>query len=131
MSTLAQTAPSETASRLRCLLRSFRAATLDSLAFLGGAFDRQALAVEADGIHDRHLAAARRQAALGAQESDIFGCGCSSRFDRLVSLIGGAQRFDAIEDGHYDGGFQLVQRGAARMRVAGSMAERLLSGRER
>lgn len=131
MSILPQTHPDAAptlASRIRSALQGFRAAALDAAAFLGGAADHQALALEADAIHDLSLGHLMRVAALGAEEADLRGCGCAGRFDRVIRLGQDAQRYDAIEDGEYGLGFRLVDRGVARIQVVAGSADRMLSG---
>lgn len=113
---------------MRLVLQTFRATTMDALADCGSAFDARARAIEADGIHDAALIRARHVAALGAEEADIFGCGCSVRFDRLLGLISDAQTADAREDGYLARAFALFGQAIGRLRQLAGTADRLLTG---
>lgn len=51
-----------------------------------------------DALHDRHLAAMRREAVLGIEESIVWGCGHETRFSRIDGHGDHAQRQDVCED---------------------------------
>lgn len=131
MEIVAQNVPAATPSkreRLLLLLRGLRAA-LDAVAHLSTAFDRRALAVKADTIHDASLARSLYVAAAGAHEAQVKGCGCERRFDRVVALGLDAQKADAVEDRHYGRAFDEVDAGRGRIRIVAGRFDRLLSGR--
>lgn len=120
--------PTRSESPIVLLVRRMLRAAMDALAFLGVAADRRALAIAADAVHDRSLAHLVYVAAVGAEEAQIRGCGCATRFDRVMLLGRGAQQADAIEDGHYDGAFTHVGHGARSIRLVAGSAERFITG---
>lgn len=117
------------ASRVKLLLQSFRAAALDAIAECGRGLEDLAKAGQADAIHDRQLVAAARVASIGGQEAEIRGCGCASRFDRVSRLVAGAQVADEREDSFVARAGGLFRRGVGRMRHVAGTADRVLGGK--